>query len=80
MLPDDFVHTVNNQLEIVLGKAELLELTAPDQPTKESCAQIKAAASRVAILMNAFFSSSPENGAATDIKAFQQEAGRRKHT
>ena len=72
---DDFVHSVNNQLEIVLGKAELLELTAKDQPTRDSCAQIKAAACKVAVLMNAYMKKQRTEAEIADINELRKKHG-----
>jgi hypothetical protein len=74
MLPADFVHSVRNQLEIVLGKAELLELEAADESTKASCAQIKQAAVKILSLLNTYSKKQVEEGA-TDIAEVKRKRG-----
>jgi hypothetical protein len=47
MLPEDFLHMINNQLAVVMGKAELLGLRVENRHAKETCREIKIAASKI---------------------------------
>ena len=51
MLSSDILHMINNQLAVVMGKAQLLGLEVEDQKTQETCREIQAAASKINQLM-----------------------------
>lgn len=51
MLPKDLLHMINNQLTVVMGKAQLLGLEVENQTTKETCREIQAAAAKINQLM-----------------------------
>jgi nitrogen-specific signal transduction histidine kinase len=48
----DIVHTINNQLTIVIGKASLLAQSADDQGIKTRCREIETAAQTISSLLN----------------------------
>jgi nitrogen-specific signal transduction histidine kinase len=50
-LSDDLLHSINNQLAVVMGNAELLGLKVENHKTQEACREIQAAASRINRLM-----------------------------
>jgi len=51
-LSDDlFFHSINNQLAVVMGNAELLGLKFDNRKTQETCREIQAAASKINKLM-----------------------------
>jgi nitrogen-specific signal transduction histidine kinase len=54
-VPKELLHEVNNQLEIVVGAAELLSRQSSDPSTKECCAQIHSAVFRTAKLLKTHF-------------------------
>jgi nitrogen-specific signal transduction histidine kinase len=47
ILPDDLIHSINNQLAIVMGNAQLLGLEVDNCSTRETCRKIQAAASKI---------------------------------
>lgn len=51
MLSKDLLHMINNQLAVVMGKAQLLGLEVENRKTKETCREIQAAASKINQLM-----------------------------
>ena len=53
--PEELLHDVNNQLEIVVGAAELLSRQYSDPSTKECCAQIQSAVFRTSKLLKTHF-------------------------
>lgn len=52
----DLLHSVNNQLAVVMGKAELLGLKVENRTTKQECKEIQAAASKINKLMYLYVS------------------------
>jgi nitrogen-specific signal transduction histidine kinase len=55
----NLLHSVNNQLAVVMGKAELLGLKVDDGTTRQECREIQAAASKINKLMYQYVSNSP---------------------
>lgn len=51
----ELLHEVNNQLEIVVGAAELLSRQSSDPSTKECCEQIQSAVFRTSKLLKTYF-------------------------
>ncbi|HLJ89476.1 MAG TPA: hypothetical protein VKZ53_21885 [Candidatus Angelobacter sp.] len=45
-------HTIQNQLTIVMGKAELLASTSTDPRTQKGCADIETAVQTISVLLN----------------------------
>jgi nitrogen-specific signal transduction histidine kinase len=64
-VPKELLHEVNNQLEIVIGAAELLSRQYSDPSTKECCSQIQSAVFRTSKLLKMHFKG------ATSIQAAQ---------
>jgi nitrogen-specific signal transduction histidine kinase len=54
-VPKELLHEVNNQLEIVIGAAELLSRQYSDPSTNECCAQIQSAVFRTSKLLKTHF-------------------------
>jgi nitrogen-specific signal transduction histidine kinase len=54
-VPKELLHEVNNQLEIVIGAAELLSRQYSDPSTKECCSQIQSAVFRTSKLLKMHF-------------------------
>jgi nitrogen-specific signal transduction histidine kinase len=54
-LSKELLHEVNNQLEIIVGAADLLSRQSSDPSTKECCAQIQSAVFRTSKLLKAYF-------------------------
>jgi hypothetical protein len=50
-LSDELIHSINNQLAVVMGNAELLGLKVENRNTQETCREIKAAAFKINRLM-----------------------------
>jgi hypothetical protein len=50
----EFVHSINNQLALLVARAEILSMTAGDAQAAEDCKQIKAAALKIGKLVNEF--------------------------
>jgi hypothetical protein len=44
MSSEDLIHSINNQLAVVVGKAELLRQAVSNRASQETCLEIKAAA------------------------------------
>jgi hypothetical protein len=53
--PKELLHEVDNQLEIVIGAAELLSRQSSDPSTKECCSQIQSAVFRTSKLLKTHF-------------------------
>jgi hypothetical protein len=51
-VPPKVVHTINNQLTIVIGRAAMLAAETDDVPTKERCEEIKTAVQEISRLLN----------------------------
>jgi nitrogen-specific signal transduction histidine kinase len=54
-VPKELLHEINNQLEIVIGAAELLSRQSSDPSTKECCSQIQSAVFRTSKLLKMHF-------------------------
>ena len=67
MLSEDFLHMINNQLTVVMGKAELLGLRVEDRDTKETCREIKLAASKINKLLYEYIDQ--KNAGRNSVKA-----------
>ena len=63
ILSDDLLHSINNQLAVVMGHAELLGLKVENRKTQETCREIQAAASKINKLMYEYVG---RNSSATD--------------
>jgi hypothetical protein len=50
----EFVHSINNQLALLVARAEILSMTAADAQAAEDCKLIKAAALKIGKLVNEF--------------------------
>jgi nitrogen-specific signal transduction histidine kinase len=50
-LSDDLIHSINNQLAIVIGRAQLLGLEVDNHGAQQTCREIQAAASKINKLM-----------------------------
>jgi nitrogen-specific signal transduction histidine kinase len=48
---DKLLHSINNQLAVVMGNAELLSLKVENRNTQETCREIQAAAFKINRLM-----------------------------
>jgi hypothetical protein len=48
---DKLLHSINNQLAVVMGNAELLGLKVENRNTQETCREIQAAAFKINRLM-----------------------------
>lgn len=48
----EIVHTINNQLTIVMGRAALMAETAEDQGTRSRCKEIQSAVQTISRLIN----------------------------
>jgi hypothetical protein len=55
MRPEDVLHHINNQLEIVVSAAQLLTRTSDREMTKECCAQIHSAAFTASAVLKRYF-------------------------
>lgn len=55
MGPKDLLHHINNQLEIIVSAAALVNLRSTDLQTGERCAEIRSAVFRASALLNAYF-------------------------
>ena len=53
----EIVHTINNQLAVVMGKAALLASETEDQGTRKRCQEIERAAREISALLNREMSS-----------------------
>jgi nitrogen-specific signal transduction histidine kinase len=54
-LPKDLLHEVNNQLEIVVGAAELVSQKSSDTSVRNYCEQIQSAVLRTSKLLKMHF-------------------------
>jgi nitrogen-specific signal transduction histidine kinase len=54
-VPKDLLHEVNNQLEIIVGAAELLSRQSSDSSMKSYCEQIQSAVFRASKLLKTHF-------------------------
>jgi nitrogen-specific signal transduction histidine kinase len=54
-LPKDLLHEVNNQLEIVVGAAELVSQKSSDTSVRNYCEQIQSAVFRMSKLLKMHF-------------------------
>lgn len=50
-MPKQMLHTINNQLTIVIGKAVLLASETDDAGTKKHCKEIETAAQTISYLL-----------------------------
>lgn len=50
-MSDKLLHSINNQLAVVMGNAELLSLKVENRNTQETCREIQAAAFKINRLM-----------------------------
>ena len=50
--PKQILHTINNQLTIVIGRAALLASEVKDAGMKERCEEIQTAAHQISSLLN----------------------------
>jgi len=50
--PKQILHTINNQLTIVIGRAALLASETDDAGMKKRCEEIKTAAQKISHLLN----------------------------
>ncbi len=55
MQPEDVLHRVNNQLEIIASAAHLLQLRHPDSKIEEQCNQIRSAVFNMAATLKTHF-------------------------
>jgi hypothetical protein len=62
ILSDDLLHSINNQLAVVMGHAELLGLKVENLKTQETCREIQAAASKINKLMYEYIGSKTAAG------------------
>ena len=51
VVPKQMLHTINNQLTIVIGKAVLLASETDDAGTKKHCKEIETAAQTISYLL-----------------------------
>ena len=51
MATRELVHTINNQLAIVMSKADLLDGSAEDQKTRKNCEAIRKAVHNINVLL-----------------------------
>jgi hypothetical protein len=63
MSSEDLIHSINNQLAVVMGKAELLGQVVSNSASKETCLEIKAAAMKINKLMHEYAGRSHANSA-----------------
>lgn len=52
VFPEQILHTINNQLTIVMGKASLLASETNDAGMKKRCQEIEKAARQISRLLN----------------------------
>jgi signal transduction histidine kinase len=52
MPPKQVVHSINNQLTIVIGRASMLAAESDDLTTKKRCEEIETAAQNISRLLN----------------------------
>lgn len=52
VFPEQILHTINNQLTIVMGKASLLASETNDVGMKKRCQEIEKAARQISRLLN----------------------------
>ena len=63
MPSEELIHSINNQLAVVMGKAELLRQAVGNTASKETCLEIKAAAMKINKLMHEYAGRSHTNTA-----------------
>jgi hypothetical protein len=63
MSSEDLIHSINNQLAVVVGKAELLRQAVSNSASQETCLEIKAAAIKINKLMYEYAGRSHSNSA-----------------
>jgi nitrogen-specific signal transduction histidine kinase len=54
MSSEDLIHSINNQLAVVMGKADLLGQAVSNSASKETCLEIKAAAMKINKLIHEY--------------------------
>jgi len=52
MLKEEVIHRINNQLAVVMGRAELLGCLAEDTKSRDNCTEIELAVQRITTLLN----------------------------
>jgi two-component sensor histidine kinase len=52
MLQEEVLHRINNQLAVVMGRAELLGCQVGDTRSRDNCAEIELAVQRITTLLN----------------------------
>ncbi len=52
MLQEEVLHRINNQLAVVMGRAELLGCLAGDRRFRDNCAEIELAVQKITTLLN----------------------------
>lgn len=60
MSSKDLLHSVNNQLTVVMAQAELLERYVASKQDMERCLEIRQAASKITRLLHAYVASSSQ--------------------
>ena len=63
MSSQELIHSIKNQLTIVLGRADLLSRAPMDEETQRACLEIRAAAKKLDWLLRQYIDCSPSERA-----------------